>query len=338
MQFAFLAVATEAMFFLFAVVSMHRGNPYRLYDAARLLAAIEANLPTERSASPIGWGNELARPHPPLSMPLCGSAWGGSFTFSDDVADKDAWPHLLSLHLGCQIENFGSDGYGLDQTALMIEHKTPANSLLIVGLNWPMLQLDALTSWTFIDLTDDHAPRARVTKPIFERRGSGLTLIPRPTSTVEAITAYYARDAAAADWTPLTFPYSLAAIKAIWRHFNVPEFTNNGPLSNTPISRDLHARGSALIARMADLAYTHNDRLATVLLPPADIRIPASQMYRQMLAALPSGTCVIDPSDEINTLAAREPIGTASGHFTAGANAAIARAVAQGLARCGFTS
>ena len=335
---AFFGLAIEAMFWVFAVTSMHRGNPYRFYDPARLAAAIEANLPVERAASAIGWGNELARQHPPLATPICGSAWCGSFTLGDDVDDKDAWPHLLSVRLGCQIKNFGADGYGLDQTVMLFERKAPSNSLVILGVNWPMLQVNALTSWTFIDLLDDHTPRARVTKPIFERHGSNLTLIPRPASTLEGITQHYARDAAATDWTPLTFPFSVAAIRAIWRHFKVPTFTAGGPAANSPISRDLHATGAALVARMSDFAQVHNDRLAIVLIPSTEGRKSASELFQHLIVALPANMCVIDPSDDINILAEREPIATQSGHFTANANAAIAYAVQQGLARCGFNS
>ncbi|WP_439392315.1 hypothetical protein ACRQ5Q_22220 [Bradyrhizobium sp. PMVTL-01] len=335
LQGLFLVLAVEAMSWLFAVASMHRGNPYRLYSPTRLEAAIEANLPKEREAPSLGWGNESARAHPPLTTPICGSAWGNSFTFGDDVEDKDAWPYLLSVHLGCQIENFGSDGYGLDQTALLFERKAPGGSLIIVGLNWPMLQLDALTSWAFID-PENGVPAARVTKPIFDR--GATTLIPRPASTVEAITAHYAKDAAAGDWTQLTFPYSVAVGKAIWRHFSVPAFTDSGPMSNTAISSDLHARGGALIARMSEFAHAHSDRLVIVLLPPVDARVPASQMYQRLLAVLPAGTCVIDPTDEFNALASREPIKTASGHYSAAANGLIAHTVSQGLSRCGFAS
>jgi hypothetical protein len=166
------------MFWLFGVVSIHRGNPFRLYDPSRLAAEVAANLPNEMVASPTGWpAHAQDRPHPPLRR-NCGSAWGGSFTVGPDVPDTCAWPYLASIKLGCEISNFGVEGFGFDQTLLLFQQSPPHDSLVILGMAQPMITVGGAASWTFIDL-QDHLPRGRVTKPFFTLDHADLRLEPR---------------------------------------------------------------------------------------------------------------------------------------------------------------
>jgi hypothetical protein len=118
-----LVLLIDGIFGLFAVISIHRGNPYRIYYPSRLAAEVEASLPAEADAPATGWpakGVKLTRDHPPL-LRGCGSAWGGSFTFSADVPDESAWPYLASRELGCDIANYGEPAFGLDQTYLLYQ-------------------------------------------------------------------------------------------------------------------------------------------------------------------------------------------------------------------------
>ena len=48
----------------------------------------------------------------------CLDVYGDSFTWGDEVADKDAWATLLSDLLKCRVRNFGVGGYGSDQAYL----------------------------------------------------------------------------------------------------------------------------------------------------------------------------------------------------------------------------
>jgi hypothetical protein len=54
-----------------------------------------------------------AEPGPP-----CAAAFGDSFTFGDEIAAADAWPHRLGRHLGCPVANLGMSAYGTDQAFL----------------------------------------------------------------------------------------------------------------------------------------------------------------------------------------------------------------------------
>ncbi len=51
----------------------------------------------------------------------CLSLYGDSFTFSDEVADEDAWGNVLAGSLGCRVANYGVGGYGTDQALLRFE-------------------------------------------------------------------------------------------------------------------------------------------------------------------------------------------------------------------------
>ena len=48
----------------------------------------------------------------------CVSTYGDSFTWGAEVANKDAWPNILSTLLNCKVSNYGVEGYGTDQAYL----------------------------------------------------------------------------------------------------------------------------------------------------------------------------------------------------------------------------
>ena len=66
-----------------------------------------------------------------------------------EVTDDEAWLHRLSERLGCNVQNFGIGGYGLDQAALRYELASPPGNFVIVGLFIEMLRRDLAASWTF---------------------------------------------------------------------------------------------------------------------------------------------------------------------------------------------
>ncbi|TFV69427.1 hypothetical protein E4K64_33385 [Bradyrhizobium frederickii] len=337
---AFLC-AVEAVFFTFGVISMHKGNKYLLYDLERLRSEIKANLEGERNGSITGWptaGEFPIRPHPSLDLSVCGSAWGGSFTYSDDVSDAEAWPHLLSVALRCQVDNRGVDGFGLDQTLLHYKEHVGKERFVIVGLVEPMITVDQISSWTFISLGPDKQPRANVTKPFFSFDGDRPQLIPRPPADLAAIERHYAKDPSSKDWNVFEFPHSLSVSRAIYRKFTRPLFSDSGP--GTPTQR---RHTALLIAEMARLAQDRGQNFVLLIIPrPEDVLDP-HPWFRDILGGVPnpiSGLCSIDPTDELRTLALNQPneVMTKSGHYSAAGNKAIAAAAARGLRACGLAS
>lgn len=336
---ALLALLIDGIFGLFAVISIHRGNPYRIYYASRLAADVESTLRVEADAPATGWpakGVNLKRDHPPLPRE-CGSAWGGSFTLSQDVPDESAWPYLASLAVGCDIANYGVPAYALDQTYLLYQKYSAPNSLIVLGLSMPMITTSAISSWTFFDLTDG-LPTAHRTKPFFTLERGQLVLHRRPAPSTKAILDYYRQDGYGDEWTPLSFPFSLSVMRAFKMNLRAPNTMHEGPMS-AGFARYRAVTG-AIITAMANDAIARGDRFVLLLIPPPTYQ---SEDFRKMLRASidpVSGACFVDPTDEINKaqagLSNPADIGTESGHFSAPGNAAIARALVKGMADCGI--
>lgn len=77
----------------------------------------------------------LDRPAAP-SDALRLAAFGDSFTFGDDVADRDAFPEALArLDAGIDVANYGVPGYGLDQAFLryLNEGRAERPRIVIIG-------------------------------------------------------------------------------------------------------------------------------------------------------------------------------------------------------------
>jgi hypothetical protein len=338
-KIALLALLIDGIFGLFAVLSIHRGNPYRIYYPSRLAAEVEASLAVEAAAPATGWplkGVKLTRDHPPLPRE-CGSAWGGSFTFGPDVPDESAWPYLASRAIGCDIANYGVPAFALDQSYLLYQEYSTPKSLAVLAMSMPMINTSGISSWTFFDLKDG-LPIARRTKPFFTLEGGRLVLHRRPKSSTKAILDYYKEDGYGGEWTPLTFPFSWSVIRAFRIKLRAPDRIHDGPMS-AGFGR-YRAVASAIIAAMATDAIARGDHFVLLLIP---VPRQPSEDFRRMLSAsierVP-GACFVDPTDEIDkttaTLADPADLVTASGHFSAPGNAAIARALVKGMADCGI--
>jgi len=341
---AFLA-ALEAIFWLFGTLSLHRGNPWRLFDAASLSAEIEANLPTERSAPATGWpapDARIERPHPPLpTTSRCGSAWGGSFTVGADVSDAEAWPYLASVKLGCKIANFGVDGFGFDQTMLLAEAEMPHNSLIILGMAQPMITVGGASSWTFIDLRN-HQPQAKITKPFFLLTNNELQLERRPAADQPSIMAHYIKDDYGSRWTPFRFPFTAAVSLALYRKFSLPDLLKFGPMADLPELAKQRELANATITAVAASAERRGNRFAVLLIPrPEDAANPSSAfaaMFRALADRMPPSVCMIDPSAALQSLAASlehpNDLLTKTAHFSAAGNAVLADELVRGLRDC----
>ena len=152
-------------------------------------------------------------------------------THGDEVRDDEAWLYRLSERLGCNVQNFGVGGYGLDQAALRYELGTPPGNFVILGLFIEMLRRDMAASWTFYrGPAQNNLPSYAVTKPMFVIENDRLELIPRPTQPVtrQAIVQHHRHDFFLNSlWTQLSFPYSYAAGRAILRLYVDQNYLNN---------------------------------------------------------------------------------------------------------------
>jgi hypothetical protein len=338
-----LLVVIESIFASYGYLTMARGNPFLLYSPSRLAAQIETNLPIERTAPPTGWLNngEMLRPHPLVAGSRCGSTWGGSFTFSDDVADGDAWPYLLSQSLGCEIANYGVHGFAVDQTLMLFEQQHPQNEIVILGLAPPMILANGVGSWTFLDPASDHSPEARVTKPYYSLRGNDLDLTPRPVPDVVSIEQHYRHDLYRSDWTPLQFPFAYHVMGAIFRKYRKQRQTDFSAMDSAPEITELRHLTIRLVAEMAAKATINHDRFAVLLIPkPEDSLDPnpvSSAMLREIKKTTPS-VCTIDPSDALRHAAQADaaPMMTPSKHFNPAGLRVLAGAVGDGLSACGI--
>jgi hypothetical protein len=336
---ALFLLAVDGIFGAFGVLSINRGNPYRLYYPARLAADVEKYLADEVDAPLTGWPAKdvkIPRDHPPLPR-QCGSAWGNSFTFSPDVPDDSTWAYLASRELGCDIANYGVPAFALDQSYLLFQERSAPKSLIVLGMSMVMIAPDALSSWTFFDL-EDGLPRAHRTKPFFTLDGGQLVLHRRPTPITQSVLDYYRADGYGRAWTPLTFPFTRSVIRAFQMKLRSPDVLHQLALSQA--FAPYRTLAGAIIRAMAVDAIGKGDQFVLLLLPSPTYQNEAfAEMLRAAIEGI-AGVCFIDPTEEINrakaALSNAADIGTASSHFSEAGNAAIARALVKGLADCGI--
>ena len=125
-----------------------------------------------RPQSEVGFENYIVKRHPILgwspqphkgsdsvgSRPIpanpdpsspCVSLYGDSFTWSSEVAAKDAWGNRLSLLLKCRVHNFGVPGYGSDQAYLRYSHNAldTAKVIVLVHLSENILRNTNRYAW-----------------------------------------------------------------------------------------------------------------------------------------------------------------------------------------------
>ena len=141
-------IAVEIQSYAFGKLSIANGNSFQFYQPDVFDLSPE-QLANENTASRLGWQLNVPRPQSSELSPSCGSAFGDSMTRGDEVKDDEAWLHRLSERLGCNVQNFGVGGYGLDQAALRYELGTPPGNFVILGLFIEMLRRDMAASWTF---------------------------------------------------------------------------------------------------------------------------------------------------------------------------------------------
>ena len=137
----------------------------------------------------LGWGpaigadGNVVEPQPrpdPLSTPgesPCTSTYGDSFTYGAEVEDDEAYPHFLSQITGCNVRNYGVDGYGSDQALMLFRAQLSADSAQTVILGH--LSENILRNVNqYRNLLYPGSPLQF--KPRFVQNGHGLRRVPIP--------------------------------------------------------------------------------------------------------------------------------------------------------------
>jgi hypothetical protein len=336
-------VAADLLFLGFGALSIQRGNPFLLYYPFPFTRMSARQLSLEANGSATGWpSTRSVRPQANAQSTTCGAALGGSFTFSDDVADSEAWPAVLSTLLGCNVDNLGIDGFGLDQTIVDYRGAKRADRFVIVGIAPIMLIADGAASWTFYSPGPDHLPDVKPSKPFFRIGLDGrLILVPRPPPEPWAIEAHHAEDLFRTMWTPLLPPFSYNIARAIYkRRYEVRVADLN--LSEGSEAAPRLRRLAWNILRSAQEDQRNAQAFVILMIPTPEYALADATDYGwyigEMRQALP-GTCIIDPYPRLHAALAGRPVSdvrTSSGHFSAEGNAALASAVAAGLRDCGI--
>ena len=116
---------------------------------------------------------------PPDSSAVRLAAFGDSFTFGGDVADRDSYPEALArLDRGIAVANYGVPAYGLDQAYLryLKERSAARAQVVIIGYFAENICRNVSVFRPFYN------PRTGfpLAKPRYEPSGSGLRLVPNP--------------------------------------------------------------------------------------------------------------------------------------------------------------
>lgn len=268
-------------------------------------------------------------------MTQCGAALGDSFTHADEVSDDEAWPHRLSVLLGCRVANLGVPGYGEDQAVLKYESARPQGQFVILGLYGEMLRRNFAASWRLYAEQADTLP-----KPYFVVRGGALHLYSPPEQVDRrAIREHHAEDRYYEQFD-VRFPFSLSLARA-----NLFRLAMKSPFSGTPVlqgkrDRLLHPLASAwtvrdsielsrhLLGRFVSDVIAHGKAPVVVLFPSVDDLGKDHPPYERYVASVRTDhpkACVVDmflPLKEYQRL--NGPVRAPKGHFGADGNRVIA--------------
>jgi hypothetical protein len=267
---------------------------------------------------------------------------GGSFTYSTGVADDEAWPSYLSGKLGCNIDNFGVDGFGVDQSTIRHMNLKRHDRVVVFGLITGMFLPDSIASWTFNDRGVDRLPKPNLTKPFFLLNGENLEMVPRPPFDPGAIMAHHRFDLFRSMWTPLRFPFTYSVAAAVYRHFTIPSYWTMNVYDGSQASVAMRRRGWAILRKLQADVKERGGELVVVLIESPDLTPGENPPYAPILTEihreLPS-VCLVDPFPALHALS--EKIGVpglrnTSGHYSAAGNNVIASEVAKGIAGCGI--
>ena len=156
-----------------------------MYTIFQNLITQDINIYNNNKHSILGWDikNENkdkygARndPNSDLYQNICVEVYGNSYTYSEEVSDKNSWPAILSKLLNCRVLNYGVGGYGSDQSFIKFQIKNRKNTKVIF-LNH--LSENILRNSS--QLRNLIYPNSEIAlKPIFILKENKIELIPLP--------------------------------------------------------------------------------------------------------------------------------------------------------------
>jgi hypothetical protein len=338
-----ILVIVDLIFLGFGALSIWRGNPFLLYYPSLFSGMSAEQISAEARGSSTGWPlQRTIRRQPSPEPKTCGAAIGGSFTLSDDVSDGEAWPAALSRMIGCNVDNLGIDGFGLDQSVVYYREASRSDRFVIVGITPVMLLMDGAASWTFYTPGPDHLPDVKITKPFYLIDAAGrLTYVPRPSHEPSAIEAHHAHDLFRTMWTPLTPPFSLHVGYAIYNRWYTPRAADIILADSAGRAVELRTLAWQIMHQSFD-EKTLGPRVVIVMIPTPEYSLNPVSDYSSYLSEIRStlpAACLIDPHPQLHEALKNGDLRTArtsSGHYTAEGNEALASAVAAGLKACGI--
>jgi hypothetical protein len=343
-----IVIVVEIQSYAFGKLSIASGNSFQFYQSD-IFDLTPQQLARENAASPLGWQSDAPRARSSELSQSCGSAFGDSMTHGAEVADDEAWLYRLSARLGCNVQNFGIGGYGLDQTALRYEMSTPPGNFVIIGLFIEMIRRDVAASWTFYQgPAQNNLPTYSITKPMFVLANEKLEFVARPAQPVtrQAITLHHRHDFFLNSlWTQLSFPYSYAVARAIYRRHIGESYLNN--ISSNLYWQPGHpshavALAEKILARISDQSKLRKQRLVVVMIPQVEESVgpqPAYAQFAQNLSRQLPDACIVDTHRALAAEATKvgmPALKAPQGHYSTAGSDILARTVYEGLQRCGI--
>jgi hypothetical protein len=163
----------------------------------------------------------------PIDARPCLSLFGDSFTWSEEVADKDAWGSILAAKLKCRVANFGVGGYGTDQAFLRFRSLPPKGGVVFLNHLSENILRNVNQYRNLLYPGHEFA-----FKPRFVDRHGGVELLPIPEVAAPDIQRFlkdpalylaneYFLPGGPSGVQAIEFPYSLVMLKAILRNYHI---------------------------------------------------------------------------------------------------------------------
>ena len=280
----------------------------------------------------LGWKTPM-RPTPIDIEPVCGAAYGDSFTHSEEVQDGEAWPFVLSSLLKCKIENFGVGGYGQDQAYLRYLLHKPQGDLIVITLYGEMLRRNHAASWRYYAGMINSLP-----KPMFRLLNGRLMLEANPPrNDPDAIQRHHQFDRFAAPYK-VNFPYTLSLFRVLYYRVFKDQFLDNR-LQETWKADDALELSEAILTAFVTNVENSGKRPVILFMPrPAEAaegQRPYADYIEWVTNMFPR-VCVVDPVSDLERASRSGAVLRApNGHYTRDGNAAIAHALFRELSgRC----
>ncbi len=144
-------------------------------------------------------------------------------------------------------------------------------------------------------------------------------------------------------WTQLSFPYSYAAGRAIYRRYVDENYLNN--ISSNQFWQPGHpshavALAEKILVRISDQSKQRKQRLVVVMIPQVEESVspqPAYTQFVQDLSRQLPDACIVDThqalaaeATKVGMPALKAPLG----HYSTAGSEILAQAVYEGLQRC----